>query len=118
MARELTEDQKTAIAAAVGDAGTVEMFVDASQDDAQAYAEALSEAFMVAGWTVIITPMPNPWIATPSGLSFMAPGDLPYTAIQTKVAKALDDGGVDFSRLDAMVPEGVDVKLLVGRVGV
>jgi hypothetical protein len=116
MPRELTEDQKTAIAAAIGPEGKVEMFVDTSEDDAQSYADALSEAFTVAGWTVVQSPLPAPWIATPSGLSFMAQGDLPNTDIQNTVSAALEAAEVEFSRLDAMLPEGTDVKLMVGRV--
>lgn len=118
MARELTPDQTTALGAAIGRTGVLEVLIDTTQDDALAYANQLSEAFTGNGWTVIASPLPNPWFATPSGLSFMAQGDLPLSELQIMVISGLNSADVEYSQLDSMLAEGTDVKLLVGRVGV
>lgn len=118
MTRTLTPEQIAAITAAIGETGTLEILVDTAQDDAQAYADQFSQTITDAGWTVISGPLPNPWFATPSGLSFMAQGDLPHSERQGDVLAALNSADLEYSQLDNMLPEAVDVRLMVGRVGV
>lgn len=118
MTRTLTEDQKSAISQSITIPGALEILIDTAQDDAAAYAEQIAQVFIAADWNVVTTPLSNPWFATPSGLSFMAQGDLPNSALQGDVVAGLNSGDIEYSQLDAMLPEGVDVKLLVGRVGV
>lgn len=118
MPRELTDDQKTALTAALPDAGTVEILIDATDTGAQEFAVSIGSVFTGKGWNLVSTALPGGWFATPTGLSFMAQGDLPTSDTQNAVSAALETSDIEFNRLDAMLPEGVDVKLYVGRVGV
>ncbi len=117
-ARTLTDDQRTALTDAITLPGAVEILIDTSQDDAQAFADEFAAVFTGASWNVVQTPLSNAWFATPSGLSFLAQGDLPLSAHQGDVIAGLNAGDTEYHQLDAMLPEGVDVRLLVGRVGV
>lgn len=118
MARELTNDQQTAIAAALPDTGTLEIFLDTSIAAAEEFSGKIAGMFAERGWNVIVTPLSQPWGATPSGLAIMAPSDMPLSDIQKTVRDAFTASELPFNHMDAMLPEGVDVKLLVGRVGV
>ena len=118
MTRSLSDDQKAALSAEIDLPGALEILIDTDQDDAQSYAEEIAATFIAAGWNVVTLPLPNTWFSTPSGVSFLAQGDLPLSTQQEDVLAGFENGEIGYSRLDAMLPEGVDVKLLVGKVGV
>lgn len=118
MTRSLTEDQRATLSASITIPGALEILIDTEEADAQAYADEFAAVFTGAGWSVVSNPLPNTWFSTPSGLSFLAQGDLPMSVLQGDVIAGLNAGDIEYNQLDAMLPEGVDVKLLVGRVGV
>lgn len=118
MTRTLTDIQKAALAAPISAPGTLQILVDTDVADAQAYADEIAAVFTSAGWTVSSSTLVNPRVSTPGGLSFLAQGDLPSSPHQISVLDGLTSAVIDFSQLDAMLPEGVDVQLFVGRVGV
>lgn len=118
MPRTLTEDQKTAIATAIGSSGNLLLVIDATVEDANAYAMELAEVFTAAGWGVETQSLATPWGATPTGLAFMTEGDLPVREVGQDLMAAFTATEVPFNQLDALLPEDCSVKLLVGRVGV
>lgn len=118
MARELTNDQQAAISAAIPATGRVEIIVDVSLAAAEEFSGKIAGMFSGRGWEVIHTPLSQPWGASPTGLIFMSQEDLPLSEVQRAVLDAFNAAELPFNRMDAMLPEGVDVKLLVGRVGV
>lgn len=117
MPRTLTEPQKAAITQALGSPSAVEIIHDTTIEDAQAYADEIAQVFADAGWTVQRTTYAA-WGASPSGLLFMSEGDLPLRPVGADLIAAFQAAEVEYNQMDAMLPEGVDVKLLVGRVGV
>ena len=118
MPRTLTDDQKATITDAIGTSGNLQLLIDGTVDDASAYALEIANVFSAAGWGVETQSLETPWGSTPSGIAFLSQGDLPVNDIGQTLCAALERCGIEFSRMDAMLPEGVDVKLLVGRVGV
>lgn len=118
MPRTLTTEQKTALAATLADAGVAQILVDPSVADAVDYANAWSDVFTEKGWGVLIDSPEGLWPNTPSGLSLMCPGDLPEPAQVVALADALTALEIPFNRLDAMVPEEIALKIMIGRVGV
>lgn len=119
MVRTLTEPQKAAITNAIGALGHAEFLVDPSVEDAQAYADEFSTVFTDAGWTVVLNaPEIGRWPSSPSGLLLISQGDLPQPSVIVSLTNAFLSTDVAFNWLDGMLPEDVDVKLVVGRVGV
>lgn len=117
MSRELSEAQQAIIAAALPEGGKVELLVDTAISAAEEYAGKFAGVFASKGWDVITNGMGHPGVSSPSGLLFLAPADLPMTDMQGVFLAALDEAEVPYNQLDAMMQEGVDLRLLMGRIG-
>lgn len=118
MPRTLTDEQKSTITAAIGPSGVLALLIDGTVDDANAFALEIATLFSDAGWGVQTESLARAWGATPTGLAFLSEGDLPIRDKGQALLTAFVESGVDHNIMDAMLPEDVDVKLLVGRVGV
>ncbi len=118
MPRELTEEQAAVLTASLSEDGGAQLLVDTSDTEAADFAALFAPVFSDAGWDVTAQALEQPWGATPTGLAFLSQGDLPLTAQQAAFRDALIAAEVEFNEMDAMLPEGVLIKLLFGRIGV
>lgn len=117
MARELTTEQQATITNALPPSGKVELLVDTSITAAEEFAGRVAAMFAAHGWEVATTALERPWGSSPSGLVFLSQEDLPMSEAQSALLNALNAADVPFNRMDAMLPEGVDIRLMMGRVG-
>lgn len=117
MARELTNDQQSILTATLPQGGRVELMVDTSISAAEEFAGKWAGVFAEKGWDVSTSPVTGGRITTPTGLVFLSQGDLPLSDKQKAVVDALNAADVPFTQLDGMIPEGMDVRMMFGRVG-
>lgn len=117
MARELTTDQQAILAATLPESGKVELLVDTTISAAEEFAGKFAGVFAEKGWEVVTTGFDRPGGSSPTGLMFLSQADLPLSEVQATFVSALEAAEVPFNRLDAMMQEGVDIRLMFGRVG-